>query len=82
MDKTDCIIVGAGSAGCVLANRLSESCKHRVTVLEAGGTDLRLCVQMPLSYGKLFYDPATIWRWPRPLSRSRRKVRMGQVDKC
>ena len=38
-EDTDYIIVGAGSAGCVLANRLTESGKHRVTVLEAGGTD-------------------------------------------
>ncbi len=61
MDNPDYIIVGAGSAGCVLANRLTESGKHRVTVLEAGGTDLRFFVQMPLGYGKLFYNPAVNW---------------------
>lgn len=68
MDDTDFIIVGAGSAGCVLANRLSEGGKHRVTVLEAGESDLapRLVsffVQMPLGYGKLFYDPAVNWNY-------------------
>ncbi|NBO21692.1 MAG: hypothetical protein EBU97_07190, partial [Rhodobacteraceae bacterium] len=39
MDQTDYIIVGSGSAGSVLAERLTASGKHRVTVLEAGGSD-------------------------------------------
>ena len=60
-DETDYIIVGAGSAGSVLANRLTESGKNRVTVLEAGGTDYRFYVQLPLGYGKLFYNPAVNW---------------------
>ncbi|MCX7286101.1 MAG: GMC family oxidoreductase N-terminal domain-containing protein [Rhodobacterales bacterium] len=63
MDETDYIIVGAGSAGCVLADRLSASGKHRVTVLEAGGSDRRFYVQLPLGYGKLFYDPAVNWMY-------------------
>lgn len=61
MEETDYIIIGAGSAGCVLANRLTESGKHRVTLLEAGGSDMRFYVQLPLGYGKLFYDPAVNW---------------------
>ncbi len=61
MDETDYIIVGAGSAGCVLAERLSASGKHRVTVLEAGGTDRRFFVHLPLGYGKLFYEPSVNW---------------------
>ncbi|NJM83466.1 MAG: choline dehydrogenase [Tabrizicola sp.] len=61
MDETDYIIVGAGSAGCVLADRLSASGRHRVTVLEAGGSDRRFYVHLPLGYGKLFYDPAVNW---------------------
>jgi choline dehydrogenase len=61
MTDTYYIIVGAGSAGCVLAERLTKSGKHRVTLLEAGGTDLRFFVQMPLGYGKLFYNPAVNW---------------------
>ena len=61
MHDTDYIIVGSGSAGSVLANRLTESGRHRVTVLEAGGTDRRFYVEMPLGYGKLFYDPSVNW---------------------
>ena len=61
MDETDYIIVGAGSAGCVLAERLTASGKHRVTVLEAGGSDRRFYVHLPLGYGKLFYDPVVNW---------------------
>ncbi len=57
----DTIIVGAGSAGCALAWRLSEDPARRVLVIEAGGHDRRLFVHMPLGYGKLFYDPRVNW---------------------
>lgn len=57
----DYIIVGAGSAGSVLAERLSASGRHSVLVLEAGGSDRRFYVQLPLGYGKLFYDPTVNW---------------------
>ncbi|MGR4866034.1 GMC family oxidoreductase [Caulobacter sp. LARHSG274] len=57
----DYIIVGAGSAGCVLANRLSESGRHRVLLLEAGGADLNPWIHIPLGYGKLFTDPSVNW---------------------
>jgi choline dehydrogenase len=59
----DFIIVGAGSAGCVLAGRLTASGRHSVLVLEAGGSDMRFWVQMPLGYGKTFYDPAVNWMY-------------------
>ena len=61
MDESDYIIVGAGSAGCVLAERLTANGRHKVTLLEAGGTDRRFYVQLPLGYGKLLYDPAVNW---------------------
>lgn len=57
----DVIIVGAGSAGCALAYRLGEDPRLRILVLEAGGHDRRLFVQMPLGYGKLFYDTSVNW---------------------
>jgi choline dehydrogenase len=57
----DYIIVGAGSAGCVLANKLTANGRHSVLLLEAGGSDKRFYVQMPLGYGKTFYDPGVNW---------------------
>ena len=63
MDETDYIIVGAGSAGSVLAERLTENGRNRVTVIEAGGSDRRFYVHLPLGYGKLFYDPAVNWMY-------------------
>jgi choline dehydrogenase len=61
--EIDYVIVGAGSAGSVLAERLSASGKHKVLVLEAGGSDARFFVHMPLGYGKLFYDKAVNWAY-------------------
>jgi choline dehydrogenase len=57
----DFIIVGAGSAGCVLANRLTAGGRWRVLLLEAGGSHRRFLVRMPAGLGKLFYDPAVNW---------------------
>ena len=59
----DYIIVGAGSAGCVLANRLTENGRYKVLLLEAGGSDRRFFISMPLGYGKTFYDPAVNWMY-------------------
>jgi choline dehydrogenase len=63
MQTYDFIIVGAGSAGCVVAERLSANGRFSVLVLEAGGTDRRFFVQMPLGYGKTFYDPKVNWNY-------------------
>ena len=57
----DYIIVGAGSAGCVVANRLSESGRHRVLLVEAGPKDSNPWIHIPLGYGKLFRDPSINW---------------------
>jgi len=61
VSKPDYIIVGAGSAGCLLANRLSASGEHKVTLLEAGGTDQRFWIQVPVGYGRTFYDQRVNW---------------------
>jgi choline dehydrogenase len=63
MTEFDFIIVGAGSAGCVLAARLTESGAHRVLLLEAGGSDKRFWIQLPIGYGKSFYDPRVNWMY-------------------
>lgn len=60
-DEYDFIIVGAGSAGCVLADRLTADRRFRVLLLEAGGSDKRLFVQMPAGLGQVFYDPTVNW---------------------
>jgi choline dehydrogenase len=57
----DYIVVGAGSAGCVLANRLTASGRHRVLLLEAGGRDSNIWIHIPLGYGKLFANPKVNW---------------------
>lgn len=57
----DFIIVGAGSAGCVLANRLSEGGRHEVLLLEAGGSDRRPSVQVPIGYARTFHDQGVNW---------------------
>ena len=59
----DYIIIGAGSAGCVLANRLSANGRHRVLLLEAGGSDRRFWIQTPIGYGKTFYDESVNWKY-------------------
>ena len=62
-ENFDYIIVGAGSAGCVLADRLSADGRRRVLLLEAGGDDRRFFIQMPLGYGKTFYDKRVNWMY-------------------
>lgn len=59
----DYIIVGAGSAGCILAERLSASGEFSVLLLEAGGTDNHPWFKMPMGYGKLYYNPRYNWMY-------------------
>ncbi|WP_433294271.1 GMC family oxidoreductase [Actinoplanes sp. CA-030573] len=61
----DYIVIGAGSAGCVLANRLSEDPDHRVLLLEAGGPDDSPAIAMPVAFPTLFHGP-TDWDFTAP----------------
>jgi choline dehydrogenase len=63
VDSFDYVIVGAGTAGCVLAERLSASGRDRVLVLEAGGSDNRFWIKTPIGYGFTFADPAVNWKY-------------------
>ena len=63
LNTFDYIIVGAGSAGSVLANRLTASGSHSVLVLEAGGSDRTPFVQVPIGYGKTYYDKRVNWKY-------------------
>src|ERR1700736_6601075 len=63
MQDYDFIIVGAGSAGCVLAARLTENGRYKVLLLEAGPSDRRFWIQTPIGYGKTFYDPDINWMY-------------------
>ena len=60
METYDSVVVGAGSAGCVLANRLSESGAHRVLLLEAGRESHWLS-RIPIGFGKLIDNPVANW---------------------
>ena len=62
-EEFDYIIVGAGTAGCVLANRLTENGKYTVLLLEAGGSDRSIWIQMPIGYGRTFFDKRINWMY-------------------
>ena len=61
MEGFDYIVVGAGSAGCVLANRLTADGRHRVLLLEAGPEDRNVWIHVPIGYAKLFTDARHNW---------------------
>jgi choline dehydrogenase len=60
-DPYDFIITGAGSAGCAVAGRLSESGKYRVLLLEAGPRDTNPWIHIPLGYTKIYTNPDVNW---------------------
>jgi choline dehydrogenase len=71
----DYIIIGAGSAGCVLANRLSANGRYSVLLLEAGPRDSNPWIHVPLGYAKLFATPSVNWMYqsePEPELKGRR----------
>jgi choline dehydrogenase len=59
--EADFVVVGAGSAGCAVAARLSEDPATRVVLLEAGGEDTNRWIHIPLGFGKTFADPSVNW---------------------
>jgi choline dehydrogenase len=83
MDEFDYIIVGAGSAGCVLANRLSEDGRHRVLLLEAGGSNRNPLFSVPLLAGVAYWYKRSNWGYvtepQRHLDRRRIKWPRGKV---
>ena len=71
----DYIIIGAGTAGCVLANRLTEDGRHRVLLLEAGPEDRSPWIHIPIGYGKTMFHPVYNWGFytdPEPEMKDRR----------
>ena len=61
METFDYIVVGAGSAGCVVAGRLGETGKYKTLLLEAGGKDTYPWIHIPMGYAKLYANPAVNW---------------------
>ncbi len=59
--EADFVVIGAGSAGCAIAARLSEDPATRVVLLEAGGEDKNRWIHIPLGFGKTFADPSVNW---------------------
>lgn len=71
----DFIVVGAGSAGCIVASRLSESGRHSVLLIEAGGEDKSFWFKIPVGYAKSYYNPKVNWMYrtePEPALGGRR----------
>jgi len=62
-NEYDYIILGAGSAGCVLANRLSESGEHSVLIVEAGPMDKKLLIHIPAGVHSVYKDPSINWNY-------------------
>jgi choline dehydrogenase len=60
-EQVEYIVVGAGSAGCVLANRLSADSRNKVLLLEAGPKDNYLWIHIPIGYGKTMFHKAYNW---------------------
>lgn len=62
-ESFDYIVTGAGSAGCVVAARLSESGKYRVLLLEAGGQDRNFWIHVPMGFSQVYANPRVNWMY-------------------
>ena len=63
LDEVDFVIVGAGSSGCVIANRLTSNAKSKVVLLEAGPRDTSVWIHLPIGYGKTMWDRSVNWQF-------------------
>jgi choline dehydrogenase len=74
-EEVDFVVVGAGSSGCVLANRLTEDGTAQVMVLEAGPRDRSFWIHLPIGYGRTMWNPRLNWKFytePEPTMAGRR----------
>ena len=63
MENFDIVLVGAGSAGCIVANQIINSTNYKVLLIEAGPSDNNLTIQVPLGYGMTFYHKKMNWNF-------------------
>ena len=63
MENFDLVIVGAGSAGCIVTNQLINNTSYKILLIEAGPTDINPIIKIPLGYGMTFYHPKLNWNF-------------------
>lgn len=63
VEQFDFVVVGAGSAGCVLANRLSANARNSVALIEAGPRDSNFWIHLPIGYGRTMWDSRVNWKF-------------------
>ena len=63
MENFDIVIVGAGSAGCIITNQIIKNTNYKVLLIEAGPSDNNPVIQVPLGYGMTFYQKQMNWNF-------------------